>query len=246
MQNIAIFGATSGIAQAVFRSYCKDGNRIVLVARSRSKLDTLKVDSETRGENTEITTLAHDFGDNECLGKIVDQILDVLGFIDVALVAYGTLPDQNECEENDQELLDSVAINFSSPAVLLNILARKMEAQKRGTLAVITSVAGDRGRKSNYAYGAAKAGLSIYVDGLRGRLFASGVNVLNIKPGYVSTPMTAHLHQGPLFAKAEVVAKQIVRAIQSHKSTLYTPFFWRLIMIIIKSIPEFVFKKLSI
>lgn len=246
MKNIVIFGATSGIARAVLRAYSKDQNRIVLVARDSAKLDILKKDFETRGEDVEIKTITHDFFDTEGHTKVIEATLAILSSIDIALIAYGTLPDQLECEKSEQALFDNIALNLTSPALLLNVLAQKMEELKKGTIAVITSVAGDRGRKSNYAYGAAKAGLSTFVDGMRGRLLASGVHVLNIKPGFVSTPMTSHLPQGPLFAQPDAVAKHIKKAIEKQKNTIYTPFFWRFIMMIIKSIPEFIFKKLSI
>ena len=169
-----------------------------------------------------------------------------MGSIDVALIAHGTLPDQEEVEGDYAAVEQVLHTNFLTYASLLTVFANYFEEQKRGTIAAITSVAGDRGRRSNYVYGSAKAGASTFVDGLRGRLTESGVHVVNIKPGMVDTPMTAHLKKGALFAKPAAVASGIVSAINKKKNTVYVPGYWRLIMCIIRSIPEFIFKKTNI
>jgi short-subunit dehydrogenase len=129
---------------------------------------------------------------------------------------------------------------------MLTPIADFFEKQKHGVITVISSVAGDRGRQSNYIYGSAKAGLSVYLDGLRNRLYSAGVAVVTIKPGFVDTPMTAHLKKGFLFASPEKVARDILRAIEKRKCVVYTPWFWRWIMFVIKSIPETIFRKLKL
>lgn len=137
----------------------------------------------------------------------------------------------------------SLHTNFLSYASLLTVLANYFEELNSGTIAVIASVAADRGRKSSYVYGAAKAGVSAFTNGLRGRLASSGVHVVNIQPGMVDTPMTAHLKKGLLFASPSVVAAGIVKAVQKNRSTVYVPGYWRLVMLVIRSIPEFIFRK---
>lgn len=245
MQTITIFGATSSIATAIYKIYAQKNCRILLIGRDPTKLEILKSDQQCRNVPAQILTMVNELTGSIDFYQLVEDAWKLADGIDIAILAYGTLPDQKACE-NDFELLnDNFDVNFTSPAKLLNALASKFESQGSGSIAVITSVAGDRGRKSNYAYGSAKAGLTTYVDGLRARLFNKSVNVLNIKPGFVSTPMTAHLSQGPLFAKPEKVAGDIARAIESRKNTLYTPFFWHFIMLIVKSIPEIIFKRLN-
>lgn len=142
--------------------------------------------------------------------------------------------------------VEAIGVNFVSAASLLSHLANLMEKRRGGTIAVISSVAGDRGRQSNYVYGAAKAGLSAFASGLRNRLQKSGVSVVTIKPGFVDTPMTAHVKKGPLFATPEAVARGIVKAIDRRKDVVYVPGFWRPIMWLIRSIPERIFKRLSL
>src|SRR5690606_24268245 len=166
--------------------------------------------------------------------------------IDVVLVAHGTLTDQERAQKDVGYALQEVSVNGVSVLSLLTALAPVLEAQGHGTLAVISSVAGDRGRQSNYVYGSAKAMVTAFLPGLRQRLAKQGVNVLTIKPGFVSTPMTAHLPQGPLWGKPEAVARDISRAIDRGRGQIYTPGFWRLIMFIITHIPEFVFVKLKL
>ena len=151
---------------------------------------------------------------------------------------------ESRTEKSAADTIASCNTNALSVISLLTLLANHFEEKKSGTIAVITSVAGDRGRQSNYIYGASKAMVSVFLQGLRNRLFHSQVNVLDIKPGFVDTPMTAHIKKGgPLWAKPEAVAKDIVNAIEKKKDLLYTPFFWRYIMLIIRNIPECIFKK---
>jgi short-subunit dehydrogenase len=181
-----------------------------------------------------------------CHQELVSSAQAALGRIDIALISYGVLGDQATAQEDIQAAQEILNTNFLSPAMLTSVLAKNLELQRHGTLAVITSVAGDRGRRSNYIYGSAKAGLSVYLQGVRSRLVSAGVHVVTIKPGFVATPMTAHVPQGLLFVSAERIGKGIVRAVQTHRDVVYLPWFWRLIMIVIRTIPESIFKKLPI
>ena len=156
------------------------------------------------------------------------------------------MPDQKACEASVELTLREIDTNALSVIALSTLLAQDFAAQGSGTLAVISSVAGDRGRQSNYVYGAAKCMLDLFLQGLRNRLARQGVHVLTIKPGFVATPMTAAFPKGALWAKPEVIADGIVRAIAAQRDVVYLPGFWRLIMLVIRHIPEAIFKRLSL
>jgi short-subunit dehydrogenase len=178
---------------------------------------------------------------------MLDACVRELGGIDVALIAHGTLSDQKACEQDVKIAMRELSTNGLSVIALLTPLANLMEASKTGVIAVISSVAGDRGRPSNYVYGTAKAAVSTFCEGLRARLFKSGVHVLTIKPGFVDTPMTAGMPlPGPLVATPDRVAGDIVRAVERKKDSIYTPWFWSAIMLIIRSVPRFLFKRASL
>lgn len=177
---------------------------------------------------------------------LLDKAMQSLHGIDTVLIAHGTLSDQKACEQSYKITEQELRTNFLSVVSLLTSIANHFERQRHGCIAVITSVAGDRGRQSNYVYGTAKGALSIFLQGLRNRLCKSGVSVITIKPGFVDTPMTAGFKKGLLFVDPGVIAKGIYKAIQKRKDVVYVPFFWRAIMAAIKSIPEFIFKKLEL
>jgi decaprenylphospho-beta-D-erythro-pentofuranosid-2-ulose 2-reductase len=246
MKKILIVGATSAIAAACARIWAADKAEFFLVGRDAVKLDQTAADLNARGAGaTHVHVLdltqfdGHDAMLNACLAA--------LGHIDVALIAHGTLPDQKACEQDAALAVREFSNNGLSVIALLTLLANRMEAQRRGTIAVISSVAGDRGRPSNYLYGAAKATVTTFCEGLRARLFKSGVHVLTIKPGFVDTPMTRGLPlPKPLVATPERVAHSIHKAILRSKDTIYTPWFWWPIMTIIKSIPSAVFKRTNL
>jgi hypothetical protein len=166
--------------------------------------------------------------------------------IDILLIAYGTLPDQAECIANIELTQAEINLNYLSVVSILTGISQLMLKQGSGTIAVISSVAGDRGRKSNYIYGSAKGGLTIFLQGLRNALSEKGVHVLTIKPGFVDTPMTADFKKGLLWVKPEKVANDIVKAVNAKKDVMYSPWFWRWIMLIIKMIPERIFKKMNL
>jgi short-subunit dehydrogenase len=245
MQRIVIFGATSAIAQEVARLWAARGAALYLVGRNADRLASVAGDLRVRGAAS-VEVEARDLSHTEDHEAVVERAAQTLGGLDVALIAHGSLGDQSASEQDFVQAEQELRVNFLSAASLLSHLANHFEAQRAGTLAVISSVAGDRGRASNYVYGAAKAGLTAFTSGLRNRLQRSGVAVVTIKPGFVDTPMTAHVPKGPLFVPPAVVAKGIVRAIDKRKDVVYLPWFWGPIMWIIRSIPERIFKRLSL
>lgn len=242
---IAILGATSAIAHEAAKPFAKDNAEFFLVGRSQGKLETIADDLKVRGAKR-VDIYTADLADLDSHQALFEATVATLEYIDVLLIAYGTLGNQPLCEQSVAETLKEFNNNCTSVLSLLTLFANYFEQQKRGTIAVISSVAGDRGRQSNYVYGTAKAAVTAFLQGLRGRLAKSGVNVLTIKPGLIDTPMTANLKKGLLTASAKSVGEGIYKAIQQKKEVVYLPFFWRPIMLIVKSIPERVFKRLSI
>lgn len=244
-QNILIIGATSGIAEAVARLYAEQGAALFLVARNKDKLQAVATDLAARGaKDVQIFTM--DVNDSDLIPKMVDAAWQAFGAIDVALVAHGTLPDQLRTETDIPYTVSEFRTNAESAIACLAGLAQRFEPQGKGVIAVIGSVAGDRGRASNYLYGAAKAAIDTYASGLRAKLFSSGVQVLTIKPGFVATSMTAGLNlPEKLTATPDKVARDIQRAIRKRKDVLYTPWFWSWIMLIIRWIPAVIFKRMK-
>ena len=245
MAKVLIIGATSAIAHETAKCFAKDGANLFLVARSAEKLAIVADDLKVWGAKS-IETVVQDLNELELHEQLLEQANSTLGGIDILLIAHGTLGDQQKCQLSVAETMRELSTNALSVISLLTIAANYFEQQRRGTIAVISSVAGDRGRKSNYVYGTAKAAVTAFLQGLRNRLSSSGVTVLTIKPGFVATPMTAAVKQGPLFASSATVGKGIYTAIQRHKDVVYLPAFWRLIMLVVKIIPEPLFKRLSL
>lgn len=245
MENILIIGATSAIGKATARIYAQNSSNLYLLARDTCMLEITAKDLEIRGASQvnydfiEITDFATHI-------SIIDQVFKKLKHIDVVLIAHGTLPNQAICENNAAEAIRELNVNAIGTISVLTHLANKLEEQGSGTIAVITSVAGERGRKTNYVYGSAKGMISVFLQGLRNRLFLKGVIVLDIKPGLVDTPMTSDMKKTILWTQPETIAKSIVKGINKNKNTIYCPFYWRFIMLIIKLIPENIFKKLNI
>lgn len=245
MAKVLIVGATSAIAHETAKIFAKEGAELFLVGRTTDKLEAVAGDLKVRGASA-VETYQLDLNELNQHQALVDRAIAALGGIDTVLVAHGTLGDQEACQEKVELTLQEFNTNCVSVISLLTILANYFEQRKRGTIAVITSVAGDRGRQSNYVYGAAKAGLNAFLQGLRARMFKAGVAVVTIKPGVVATPMTAHLKKGPLTASPEKVGAEIYKAMNKGTEVLYTPFFWRFIMLIIIHIPEPIFKRLNL
>lgn len=245
-QSIFISGATSAMAQAYARRHAARGASFYLLGRSDDKLEIVKQDLIARGAGS-VTTCAADMGKLQNYGVIIDKAIAALGAIDIALIAQGVMYKQEDLQKNPDLIRDMYQVNVLSAIELLTALANYFEQQKRGSLLVISSVAGDRGRQSNYIYGATKAALSVFTDGLRNRLCKYGVSVVTVKPGFVDSPMTQDLDKGgPLWATPEKIAEDMDKTIAKGGAVLYTPWFWRYIMLIIKHIPDFIFKKMAL
>ena len=245
MKTIMVFGATSAIAQAYVSRVAPRCERVVLLARDAKKLDQVSSHIEAISEAT-VVTHAVDLAETDKHEQLISQVFDGIDSVECVLIAYGVLTDQERCNTDTAYMLEQFNLNGTSTISLASLIGRELEQRASGTLAVIGSVAGDRGRQSNYCYGSAKASVESFLSGLRGYLSKSGVNVLTIKPGFVDTPMTRDFKKGLLWASADKVAKDIDSAVQKRRSVLYTPWFWRYIMLVIKSIPEFIFRKLPL
>ncbi len=244
-KRVLAFGATSAIAEATLRLLAETGASFYLVGRNPDKLAAVQADLLTRGAAAAWTNVV-DLDDTSRHPAVLSQAIAALGGIDLALVAHGVLGDQQQAEADYAAAEAILRTNFLSAVSLVGVLANYFEAERRGTIAVISSVAGDRGRKSNYVYGASKGGLNVFLDGVRNRIDRAGVQVLTIKPGFVATPMTAHLPPSPLFAQPRQVAQHILRAVDKRKSVAYVPPFWWAIMLVIRNIPGRIFNKLNL
>jgi short-subunit dehydrogenase len=245
MYKVLIIGATSAIAEATARIYASRGAKLFLVARDDRKLQDLAADLKVRGA-TEIAAAVLDVNHIVQHDPVLNQAWSFLQVPDVVLIAHGTLPDQQACERSVEIALAEFATNATSTLALLIPIANHMQAQRHGTIAVISSVAGDRGRASNYLYGAAKAAVTSFLSGLRQRMERQGVNVLTIKPGFVDSPMTRNFKKGALWAKPAEVAHGIVHAIDRRKAVAYLPWFWSIIMLMIRHIPENLFRRVKL
>lgn len=245
MQKVLIIGATSAIAEATARLCAARGDALFLVGRNAQRLDAIAADLRVRGA-AQVDCGVLDATDHAAHAATLAAAESALGGLDVALIAHGTLPDQKACETSVELTLKEIDTNGLSVIALATLLGARFEAQGRGALAVIGSVAGDRGRQSNYVYGAAKGMVALFLQGLRNRLAKKGVQVLTVKPGFVDTPMTAEFPKGALWAQPDDVARGILAALAAKKDVVYLPGFWRPIMLIIRLIPERIFKKLSL
>lgn len=239
-----IIGATSAIAHETARYFADEGASFFLVARDAEKLKSVSNDLTVRGAK-QVECMALDVNEFDRHEEMVSTAITALDGLDAVLLAYGTLTDQTQAQTDFAYMRQEFETNALSVMSILTPIANYFEEQRRGSIAVISSVAGDRGRMSNYAYGTAKAAVSTYLQGLRARLDKSGVNVLTVKPGFVDTPMTADVKKNPLFASPVKVGGDIHKAMKNGNSVIYTPWFWMGIMAIIRNIPERFFKKLS-
>ena len=242
--NVAVIGATSAVAQAAIRLWAQRGCALTLIARNASELERIKADALLRGAPS-VTTLLGEATD----AAFITESLRSMAAPRVALIAYGSLSDSARADTDAAYLAEELHANFVSAALWAQGLAERMASENAagGTIAVISSVAGDRGRGSNHAYGAAKAGLSAFCSGLRARMAARRVHVVTVKPGFIDSPMTAHIaKKGALWATPETIAAGILNGIDKKRDVVYLPGFWRLIMLIISHVPEGIFKRLKI
>lgn len=246
-KRIVIVGATSLIAEQCARLWLKEQPiELVLVGRDVHRLERIAKDFQVRSPQSDIQIVQSGFLDPKLINTTVESIVES-GSVDILLIAHGSLPDQAQCEDSLEKCREALEINGISPVLYAEAFAKHMSKIDHGTIAVIGSVAGDRGRRSNYVYGAAKGLVARYAQGLQHRFAGTGVHVVLIKPGPTDTPMTANLKaNGVKLASVELVARQIVDGIAKGKSVIYTPIQWRIIMLIIMHIPNFIFNKLKI
>lgn len=247
-RRIVIFGATSRIATEAARLWLARGVHLVLVARNAERLRMLNDDLSLRaGGLAEVDAVTADLGALDTLPALWSSLSERFSDLDAVLIAHGSLPNQRRCESDPKTMLHEISVNALSAMVLLTAIANDFEARGSGTIGVIGSVSGDRGRKDSYVYGAAKGMLALFLQGLRNRLHDKGVRVITVKPGFVITPMTQDFDRhGPLWVRPEGVARGIVRAYRGGGEVVYLPWFWRPIMWMIRLIPERIFKRLSL
>jgi short-subunit dehydrogenase len=241
MERVLILGATSAIAAEVARIHANRGDRLHLVGRTPEKLSQVVRSCRM----TETTSRVADLGRLESLEALVHESVDALGGLDRVLVAHGDLGNQLLSEASFEHAEEIFRLNLLSQVALLVPLANVLEREGRGRIGVITSVAGERGRPRNFTYGSAKGALSIYLQGLRSRLYPLGVSVTNLKLGPVDTPMTKDHAKNPLFAKPQGVAQGIVEAMDARKHEAFVPGIWAAIMPIVKMTPEALFQRVS-
>ncbi len=243
-KTIVIIGATSAIAEHCARLWARQQLTLVLVGRDAARLRLLTDDLRVRSPQSTVELRLADF---QAPGDITALATEVAAgrTIDIVLIAHGMLPQQPLCQQDLAALRDALLVNGLSPVLFAEAFARKLERQGCGTLAVIGSVAGDRARKSNYVYGAAKGLVEHYLQGLQHRFAGSGVKVVLIKPGPTATPMTSRLPPRKL-APVDAVASCIVRGIAAGKPVIYAPARWRLIMMVVRHLPRFLFHRLDI
>ena len=246
-KRIVIIGATSAIAENCARLWLeKQPADLILVGRDAQRIEQVATDLKVRSPESEIQIFKAEFLKPEAINATVEAIVQP-GNVDVVLIAHGSLPDQTDCQDDLKSCHEALDVNGVSPVLYAEAFAKEMEKANHGTIALIGSVAGDRGRKSNYVYGAAKGLVTRYAQGLQHRFAGSGVKVVLIKPGPTDTPMTAHLKgKGAKLAPVEGVAKQIVEGVESGKPVIYAPGKWWLIMMVIRHLPAFVFNKMDI
>ena len=246
-KRIVIIGATSAIAEHCARLWVQNQPvDLTLVGRDTQRIERVATDLKVRSPQSQIRVVQAEFLDPEAIDATVENIVQS-GNVDIVLIAHGSLPDQADCQDDLQACREALDVNGVSPVLYAEAFAKQMAKADHGTIALIGSVAGDRGRKSNYVYGAAKGLVTRYAQGLQHRFAGSGVKVVLIKPGPTDTPMTAHLKgKGAKLAPVEGVAKQIVDAVEAGKPLVYAPGKWWLIMMVIRHLPAFVFNKMDI
>jgi decaprenylphospho-beta-D-erythro-pentofuranosid-2-ulose 2-reductase len=244
MKNVLILGASSGMARALGRLLCSDA-RLILAGNDPEVLGKIATDLELRSNGNAPVVAEFDARDTSGHGAFVAKVANDVGPINEAYVFFGVMVDEAAAHQKPELAIDMMLINYVGAVSVMEHLAAHMETNKFGLIAAVSSVAGDRGRSSNYLYGSTKAGLSAYLSGLRARMQAFGVHVMTVKPGFVDTPMTASIKKGPLFSAPEKIATGIIKSAAKRRNSVYLPGFWTLIMLIIIHIPEGIFKKLK-
>ncbi|MFH1566431.1 MAG: SDR family oxidoreductase [Gemmatimonadota bacterium] len=241
-----VLGASSVLAQALARQLAGRGWSLVLAGRHPQQLEPVAADLKLR-HGCGAVVWPFDAEDLGAHADLPDRLAAAGADFDLAVAVFGYLGDQQRVRRDTDEMARTLNVNFVGAAVVLGHIANYLERRpgRRGIIA-ISSVAGDRGRQSNYFYGAAKGGLSLYLQGLRNRLAPAGVQVLTVKPGFIDTPMTEDVEGLFLVASPDRVATDVLRAWDRGRDVIYTPWFWRYILLVIRLIPERVFKRLRL
>jgi decaprenylphospho-beta-D-erythro-pentofuranosid-2-ulose 2-reductase len=243
---VIILGATSAIAEATTRLYAAEGASLMLVGRQEARLKAIADDLTARGAPKVETTIL-DLEEASTAASVLSGLVERLGGVDHILVAYGILGEQAKAAGDPVEAERILKVNFNSAALWCLAAANLLEAQRRGSLVVLGSVAGDRGRRANFIYGAAKAGLAALVEGIAHRFAATGPRAVLVKPGPTITPMTdGMVRKGLLWSTPEAVAAVVRRAAERGGPVQYAPWFWRFIMLIIRFLPAPIFNRLDI
>jgi short-subunit dehydrogenase len=242
---VAILGATSAIARATARELAGAGYDLLLAAREPDQVETLAADLRVRG-GRQVWTIPFDATDYDGHGAFVENCIEIVGGeLEGVLLCFGNMPPQELAQRDWAAAQSTIELNYTSAVSLLERFAGHLEARGRGWICGVSSVAGDRGRMSNYIYGSAKAGFSAYLAGLRNRLWHAGVRVVTVKPGPVDTPMTYGMEKLPFLAQPETIGRLIVKAIAKRRDVAYTPGIWRWIMLAIRNVPEWKFKRMK-
>jgi short-subunit dehydrogenase len=245
MTSIAIFGATSTLAQSIAEQYVSADSSLILVGRSAGKLLAVANHLTSLNSKMAVETISADFENLTELREAVEKIFAGPQAPSMAIICHGVLLSNSECLSDEKAFMSNVTVNFTSTAFLAEKLGTALANKGGGKLVVVSSVAGDRGRQSNFCYGATKAAVSAYLDGLRAALSSKNVSVLEVKPGVMDSAMTAHLPKSPLMASPEKVAGDIIQAINRGKRRIYTPWFWKIIMTGLKMLPDVVWNKVK-
>ena len=243
---IVVIGATSTIAEHCCRLWvAREACDLVLVARDAAKAGRVAEDLRVRSPASTISVIETDFLDATAIGRLASET--AARPIDIVLIAHGVLPEQSLCESDLQVCRDTLEVNALSPALFAEAFAGQFAKAGRGTIAIIGSVAGDRGRKANYTYGACKGLVARYAEGLEHRFAGTGIRVVLIKPGPTDTPMAAAQRaKGRRLASVEEVARAMVRGIDAKRPVVYAPAQWALIMFVVRHLPRFIFNRLNL
>lgn len=244
-KSILLVGATSSIARALASAMAQDGLALHLAARDGFEVERIAQDLMIRYQ-VQVSWSVIDAENYSQHQELINQVVHNLGSLDGAIVSLGELGNQQEAQADFAKAQKIIESNYTGVASILTHVANHLETQKKGFIIGISSVAGDRGRQSNYIYGSAKGALSLFLQGLRNRLVKSNVHVMTVKPGFVDTKMTFGMSGLFLVATPEDIANGIMKALNNKKNIVYLPWFWWGIMTIIKSIPENIFKKMSL
>ena len=239
-----ILGATSAIARATARELASRGHSLTLSGRDIDEMERDAADIRLRF-GVEVAVKRFDAERFEEHADFLSQVVEQGGELAGVMLAFGYLGEQTRAAQQFDESLAIIQRNYTGAISILNRCAEYLAERGGGDIIAISSVAGDRGRQSNYIYGSAKGGLTIYLEGLRNAMFHRGVHVMTVKPGFVDTAMTYGMPGLFLVATPQAVARRILSAQDKQRNTLYTPWFWRWIMLIIRHVPETIFKRLK-